>query len=127
MTLINGVEATPIRLDTERQYLRFYPENDDTYTRYIRLLRKYDRFMPYTHHRCWACGKTIEAGTWYEAFVYVARPAVFVHFLKKKATFWVEKRHYPECPDRLREFEEEMLAEQDRRDREATREHKKRA
>lgn len=83
-------------------------DNDLEYRRYVRCIRRFDRFLPYNYHTCWSCNQTIT--DWYIAYVYVARPAVFVHFLNRMATFWVEKHHYPDCPDRLREYEEEMHA-----------------
>lgn len=102
--------ATLLQIN-EEDYRRNYPDNDDSYKRYRRLLRKYDRFMPFFPHTCWACRKRID--DWYEAYVYTARPAVFIEMLGREVTFWVEKYHYPECPDRLREFEEEMYARQE--------------
>lgn len=97
--------ATPLHVDSES--VRNYPDNDDTYRRYTRCLRHYHR-MAWQNHICWYCTKRIT--DFYEAWVYVAQPGIFVHKLGRVATFWVEKRHYPECPDRLREFEEEMDA-----------------
>ncbi len=108
--------ATPLQLDVEGwDEPRLYPINDDTYKRYTRCLRHYYR-MAWWYHTCWYCNKPIS--DFYEAWVYVARPGVFVPFLGRTATFWVEKHHYPECPDRLREYEEEMYATWDREDRE---------
>lgn len=98
--------------------------NDESYKRYTRLLRSYTCFAWYKTHTCWWCNEAIT--DYYEAYVYVARPAVFVPQLGYKATFWVEKRHYPECPDRLREFEEEMY-EQWAKDDDAAREADRKA
>ncbi len=108
--------AQLLHLDEDgKEYRRFCPDNDSDYRRYTRLLRKYDVFMPFQTHECWWCTEPITL--WYEAYVYVARPPVWIPQLKRYASFWVEKHHYPECPDREREFEEEMRAQWAEKDR----------
>jgi hypothetical protein len=83
------------------------PENDDHYNRYVRLLRHYYR-IAWRTHTCWSCNKTIF--DFYEAWVYIAKPGIFVEKLGRVATLWVVKRHYPECPDRLHDYKKEMEA-----------------
>lgn len=107
--------ATPLQIDVEGWDMRLHSGNDDTYKRYVRCLRRYNRWMSFWYHTCWYCNKPIDGP--YEAWVYVARPGEFVPFLGRVATFWVEKHHYPDCPDRLDEYEEEMREMQEREDR----------
>lgn len=101
-------------------------DNDDSYKRYVRVLRSFDR-MAWTQHDCWWCDKAINPGDWYDASVYTARPAVFREILGRKVSFWVEKRHYPECPDQLLDHEAEARREWDRRDQEKKKHIKKAA
>lgn len=84
--------------------------NDDKYKEYTRLLRSYDR-IAWQHHDCSYCKEPISSGDWYDACVYVSKK------LREKSRVWVEKRHYPECPERLRDFEEEMRREWEKEDR----------
>lgn len=88
---------------------RLYPGNDGRYKRYQRLLRRYDR-TAWQPHVCWHCKDLIHAGDWYEACVYICKPAIFVERLGREVTCWVEKRHYPECPWFLNEMEAEMYS-----------------
>ncbi len=105
--------AEPLLLNEESARLR--ADNDDTYKRYRRTLRSYDR-MAWQYHDCDHCKESISPGDWYQAYVNVSHPPQLVRGKKKR--LWVEKHHYPECPDRLRDFEEEMKREWERRDAE---------
>ncbi len=102
--------AIPLQLDTESW---LYPSstNGENYRKYTLFLRSYNR-MAWSYHECSYCNDPIHSGDWYEACVWLSVDG-------KKRKLWVEKRHYPECPDRLRDMEEEMRREWERRDREA--------
>ncbi len=107
----------PLHLDVEsisdwgnELFGLLYSSNDDKYKEYTRLLRRYDR-MAWQHHDCSYCKEPISSGDWYEAYVYVSKSP------EKKSCVWVEKRHYPECPERLRDYEEEMRREWEKEDR----------
>ncbi len=102
--------ATPLHLDIQSWDSPFQ-SNDESYKNYTRLLRSYDR-LAWQHHDCSWCNDPINSGEWYEAHVYVTKQN------GHKSRVWVEKRHYPECPDRLRDMEEEMRREWEKEDRE---------
>lgn len=103
--------ATPLQLDAEDWGYRS-EANDRNYREYTRFLRRYDR-MAWQYHDCSYCNEPIHSGDWYEACVYVSKKP------GTKSRVWVEKRHYPECPERLRDLEEEMRREWEREDRAA--------
>ncbi len=111
--------ATPLQLDATDWG---YPSeaNDLNYKEYTRQLRRYDRVAWQTHD-CSYCNEPIRAGDWYEACVYVSKKP------GQKSRVWVEKRHYPECPDRLREYEEEARQEWERHNKEVQRAARKAA
>lgn len=87
--------------------------NDDTYKRYERMLRSYFR-MAWQHHDCSHCDKSISSGDMYQAHVYISHPPRLIGGRYRR--LWVEKYNYPECPDRLRDLEEEMRREWQRAD-----------
>ena len=109
--------AAPLQLDTS-DWSHPHEANDPSYKEYTRLLRRYDR-IAWQHHVCAYCNDPILSGEWYEAYVYVSKKD------GEKSRVWVAKRHYPDCPGRLEEIEEEMRrrwAEEDRVAREKERE-----
>lgn len=101
--------ATPLHVDIE-SWDSQHQANDESYRNYTRFLRGYDRIAWY-HHNCSYCSKSISPGDYYEAHVYVSKQH------GHKSRVWVEKRHYPECPERLRDLEEEMRREWEKEDR----------
>ncbi len=92
---------------------RLDADNDDTYKCYERMLRSYYR-MAWQCHSCSHCQESISPGDMYQAHVYVSHPPRLIY--GKYRRLWVEKYHYPECPDRLRDIEEEMRREWERAD-----------
>lgn len=103
--------ATPLQLDAE-DWGSPYPANGENYREYTRQFRTYDR-MAWQYHECSWCKDPISPGDWYEAYVYVSKKP------GTKSRVWVEKRHYPICPEDLRDREEEMRREWEREDRAA--------
>ncbi|MBP9728066.1 MAG: hypothetical protein KBD27_01680 [Candidatus Moranbacteria bacterium] len=92
---------------------RLYADNDDTYRRYERTLRSYYR-MAWQQHDCSHCRESIYPGDMYQAYVHVSHPPRLIG--GKHRRLWVEKHHYPECPDDMRDIEEEMRREWERED-----------
>jgi hypothetical protein len=106
-------EAVELLLDGEDA--RLYSDNDDTYRRYERILRSYWR-MAWDYHDCSHCRSLINPGNMYQAYVWVADPPRMI--CGKLRRFWVEKHHYPMCPDQERDMEEEMRRQWEREDAE---------
>lgn len=102
--------ATPLRVDIQ-SWDSPSEANDRSYRNYTRFLRRYDR-IAWQHHDCSYCNESIRPGDYYEAYVYVSKQN------GEKSRVWVEKRHYPECPERLRDLEEEMKRMWEKEDRE---------
>lgn len=92
---------------------RLYADNDDTYRRYERVLRSYYR-MAWHQHDCSHCDVPISSGDMYQAYVCISHPPRLIGGRYRR--LWVEKHHYPECPDRLRDFEEEMRRQWEQED-----------
>jgi hypothetical protein len=95
--------ATPLQLDPGSWGFPL-AENNESYKEYTRLLRTYDR-TAWSDHVCSRCDKSIMGGDWYKAYVYVSKGP------GKKSRVWVEKHHYPDCPDQRKYDEEEMRHE----------------
>jgi hypothetical protein len=108
--------ATPLHIDQESWDSPFQA-NDESYRKYTRLLEKYDR-MAWQYHKCSYCNEPIRPGEWYDACVWLSVD-------RKTRKVWVEKHHYPECPERLRDLEEEMKRMWEKEDRERERADRK--
>lgn len=110
MQKISSVAST---LLLHEESLRLCADNDDTYKRYERTLRSYYRVAWY-HHDCSHCREAISPGDMYQAYVNISHPPRLIEGRKRR--LWVEKHHYPECPKRLRDFEEEMRRQWEQED-----------
>lgn len=108
-------EISPVAsaLLLHEESMRLFADNDDAYKRYTRQLRSYYR-VAWDRHDCDHCREPIFPGDMYKAHVHISHPPRFIKGRHRR--LWVEKYHYPECPDQLRGMEEEMRREWERRD-----------
>lgn len=84
-----------------------YAENDASYRKTKRLLRKYSR-VAWQSHTCSRCNTDIRWGDYYDAEVWLHTG---VGAGRKKNRIVTHKYHLdPMCPD-MKEFEDEMLYE----------------